>query len=206
MVDINLLVGNYFDFLQTPLGVLAFISFYAIWVIFLLPGLWPSMLGGFMYGSIFGSLFVFLGAFLGAEITFLLGRTLLSNWAQKRISQLPKIKAVEKAIIKEGLKLVVLTRLSPVFPFSLMNLFYALSNISFRDFSIGLIAILPGTILYCTLGSLAGEIANFNMIVKDRNDINSILFSLLGIFSTFAVVWIISQSARKALKDIDHQL
>ena len=206
MIDIISLLNNYFHFFQTPLGILIFIFIYALWVIFLLPGLWLSMLGGFIYGSIFGSIYVFVGAVLGAEITFFLGRSFLRNWIQKRIKKLSKFNAIQEALSKEGLKLIILTRLSPIFPFSLMNFIYGLSKVCFRDFTIGLIAILPGTILYCGLGSFAGNIAQFKDVLSDKNDINSFLFSSLGILATLSVVWLISKAARQALQGIDYSL
>tara|TARA_Y100001968_G_C19322358_1_gene699952 strand:+ start:533 stop:1156 length:624 start_codon:yes stop_codon:yes gene_type:complete len=205
-IDIIPILNNYFTFFQTPIGIFTFICLYALWVIILLPGLWLSMLAGVIYGSTLGSIFVFLGAFVGAEITFILARSLLRKWIQKRLINLSKLHAIESALSKEGLKLIILTRLSPIFPFSLMNLIYGLSKVSFLDFSVGLIAILPGTILYCGLGSLAGDIARFKDVISNKNDINSFLFSLLGLFATFAVVWIISKTARKALQEMDYSL
>ena len=104
------------------------------------------MVAGALYGTVLGSCIVFLGACLGAEISFLLGRTLLRNWVQRRMADFPKLQVVQKAVSREGLKLILLTRLSPVFPFSLLNFAYGLSDVSFRDYLIGLLAIAPGTI------------------------------------------------------------
>ena len=140
--------------LRSPLGGLVFIPLYAVWVTLLLPGVWASMLAGALYGTWWGSLIVFVGASLGAEAAFLLGRYWLRDWTSKRLMQYPKLQAVERAVSREGLKLVLLTRLSPAFPFSLLNLVYGLSEVSLRDYSIGLIGIIPGTILFCALGAL----------------------------------------------------
>jgi hypothetical protein len=103
--------------LQSPLGAVAFVPLYALWVTLLLPGVWASMLAGALYGPWWGSLVVFVGACLGAEAAFLLGRTWLRQWARRRLSALPKLQAVEQAVSREGLKLMLLTRLSPAFPF-----------------------------------------------------------------------------------------
>ena len=54
--------------LRSPLGAVAFVPLYALWVTLLLPGVWASMLAGALYGAWWGSLVVFLGASLGAEI------------------------------------------------------------------------------------------------------------------------------------------
>jgi uncharacterized membrane protein YdjX (TVP38/TMEM64 family) len=139
--------------LRSPWGAAAFVPLYALWVTLLLPGVWASMLAGALYGTVWGSVLVFVGASLGAEAAFLLGRTWLRTWARQRLAAVPKLLAIEQAVSREGLRLVLLTRLSPAFPFSLLNLAYGLSDVSQRDYSIGLIGIVPGTILFCGLGN-----------------------------------------------------
>ena len=119
--------------LRSPAGALVFVPLYALWVTLLLPGVWASMLAGALYGPAWGSLIVFVGACLGAQAAFLLGRTWLRDWARRRLAAVPKLQAIEQAVSREGLKLVLLTRLSPAFPFSLLNLAYGLSEVSWRD-------------------------------------------------------------------------
>ncbi len=206
MLGITFFGENIFDFFHSLIGILSFISLYAFWVILLLPGLWPSMLAGVIYGSFLGSVFVFLGAFLGAQITFLLGRKFFKKSIQRRISTFPKFEAVQKAVSKEGLKLVILTRLSPAFPFSLLNLIYSLSDVSLRDFTIGLIAIFPGTLLFCGLGAVAGDIAKFNAVLDAQKDTISLTYSCIGVVATFLVVFLVAQTSNKILKEFDQSL
>jgi len=185
--------------LQSPAGALAFVPLYALWVTLLLPPVWASMLAGALYGTWWGSLIVFVGACLGAEAAFLLGRHWLRDWAQRRLVALPKLQAVERAVSREGLKLVLLTRLSPAFPFSLLNLAYGLSDVSLRDYTLGLIGILPGTILFCGLGALAGDAARFGEVLSGEADATTWVLRLVGILATVAVVWLVSRAARQAL-------
>lgn len=77
--------------LQSPVGAVAFVPLYALWVTLLLPGVWASMLAGALYGPWWGTLIVFVGACLGAQAAFLLGRTWLRAWAQRRLAGLPKL-------------------------------------------------------------------------------------------------------------------
>ena len=188
--------------LQSPAGALLFIPLYAIWVTVLLPGVWASMLAGALYGTWWGSLIVFIGACLGAEAAFLLGRTLLRGWAQRRLAALPKLQAVEQAVSREGLKLVLLTRLSPAFPFSLLNLAYGLSEVSLRDYTLGLIGILPGTVLFCGLGALAGDVARFGDVLSGEADAGTWALRIIGLLATVAVVWLVGRAARRALDDV----
>jgi uncharacterized membrane protein YdjX (TVP38/TMEM64 family) len=186
--------------LRSPLGVLLFIPLYALWVTLVLPGVWASMLAGALYGTWLGSLVVFVGASLGALVVFLLGRTWLRGWALRRLEAAPKLRAVEQAVSREGLRLVLLTRLSPAFPFSLLNLAYGLSEVSLRDYTIGLAGIVPGTILFCGLGALAGDVARFQEVLSGQADPLTWAVRLLGLGATLAVVWLVNRVARSALQ------
>jgi uncharacterized membrane protein YdjX (TVP38/TMEM64 family) len=185
--------------LRAPLGALVFVPLYALWVTLLLPGVWASMLAGALYGTWWGSLIVFAGACLGAEAAFLLGRHWLRGWARSRLAALPKLQAVEQAVSREGLKLVLLTRLSPAFPFSLLNLAYGLSAVSLRDYTVGLIGIAPGTILFCGLGALAGDVARFGAVLSGEADPATWALRIVGIAATLAVMWIVGRVAQRAL-------
>ncbi|MDP4830918.1 MAG: TVP38/TMEM64 family protein [Cyanobium sp. MAG_185] len=188
------------DLLRSPAGALAFVPLYALWVTLLLPGVWASMLAGALYGTWWGSLIVFVGACLGAEAAFLLGRTWLRTWARRRLAALPKLLAIEQAVSREGLKLVLLTRLSPAFPFSLLNLAYGLSEVSLRDYSIGLIGILPGTVLFCGLGALAGDVARFGEVLSGEADAGTWALRIGGLLATVASVWLVGRAAQRALQ------
>ena len=189
--------------LRSPLGALAFVPLYALWVTLLLPGVWASMLAGALYGTWWGSLIVFVGACLGAEAAFLLGRTWLRNWARRRLAVVPKLLAIEQAVSREGLKLVLLTRLSPAFPFSLLNFAYGLSEVSLRDYSIGLIGILPGTILFCGLGALAGDVARFGEVLSGEADAGTWALRIGGLLASVASVWLAGKAAQRALQGGD---
>jgi uncharacterized membrane protein YdjX (TVP38/TMEM64 family) len=187
--------------LRSPAGALAFVPLYALWVTLLLPGVWASMLAGALYGTGLGSVLVFFGASLGALAAFLLGRTWLRAWARRRLAEAPKLLAMEQAVSREGLKLVLLTRLSPAFPFSLLNLAYGLSAVSLRDYTLGLIGILPGTILFCGLGALAGDVARFGAVLSGQADAGTWGLRVLGILATVASVWLVGRAAQSALGD-----
>jgi uncharacterized membrane protein YdjX (TVP38/TMEM64 family) len=198
-MDGSALLDQLLPALRSPLGALAFVPLYALWVTLLLPGVWASMLAGALYGTWWGSLIVFVGACLGAEIVFLLGRGWLRNWARRRLAATPSLLQVEQAVSREGLRLVLLTRLSPAFPFSLLNLAYGLSEVSLRDYSIGLLGILPGTVLFCGLGALAGDVARFQEVLTGAADPGTWALRLIGLVATVASVWLVGRAAQRAL-------
>ena len=202
-MDGSALLDQLLPALRSPLGALAFVPLYALWVTLLLPGVWASMLAGALYGTWWGSLIVFVGACLGAEAAFLIGRHWLRDWTQRRLQALPRLRAVEQAVSREGLKLVLLTRLSPAFPFSLLNLAYGLSAVSLRDYSLGLIGILPGTILFCGLGALAGDVARFGSVLSGQADASAWSLRIVGVLATVAVVVLVGRAAERALKAED---
>lgn len=202
-MDGSALLDQLLPALRSPLGALAFVPLYALWVTLLLPGVWASMLAGALYGTWWGSVIVFVGACLGAEAAFLLGRTWLRNWARRRLAVVPKLLAIEQAVSREGLKLVLLTRLSPAFPFSLLNFAYGLSEVSLRDYSIGLIGILPGTILFCGLGALAGDVARFGEVLSGEADAGTWALRIGGLLATVASVWLAGKAAQRALGNRD---
>jgi uncharacterized membrane protein YdjX (TVP38/TMEM64 family) len=106
-------------------------------------------------------------------------------------------------VSREGLKLVLLTRLSPAFPFSLLNLAYGLSAVSLRDYSLGLIGILPGTVLFCGLGALAGDVARFGSVLAGQADAGTWALRVVGVLATVAVVLLVGRAARRALQGVE---
>ena len=186
--------------LRSPLGIAAFVPLYALWVTLLLPGVWASMLAGALYGTWGGSFLVFLGACLGAEAAFLLGRTWLRDWARRRLLTFPKLQAIGEGVSREGLRLVLLTRLSPAFPFSLLNFAYGLSEVSLRDYTLGLVGIIPGTILFCGLGALAGDVARFGEVLSGQADPATWALRVVGLLATVASVWLVGRAAQRAIK------
>ena len=100
---------------------------------------------------------------------------------------------MEQVVKKGGLKLILLARLSPIFPFSILNYFYGLNNVKFRDFAIGLLGIIPGTFLYCSLGSLAKSLQDLKHLQAPDN----LYFTFIGVFSTFLVVYFSAKYSRE---------
>jgi uncharacterized membrane protein YdjX (TVP38/TMEM64 family) len=140
-----------------------------------------------------GAALVSLASTLAAAIAFLLGRFALRDWIVKKLAHRPAFKAIDEAIGREGWKIVLLLRLSPVFPFNLLN--YALGLTSIRFWPAVLaswIGMLPGTILYVYLGSLA------QVATKETTVAQKILYGV-GLLATLVVTIWITRIAKKAL-------
>ena len=184
-------------FFNTNVGILAFILFYILIVLLILPASWLSLLAGFLYGSYLGSIIVVFAAAIGASAAFFISKSFLSIKLKKVINRFPQLSLMEKVVQKGGLKLILLARLSPVFPFSILNYFYGLNNIKFRDFALGLLGIIPGTFLYCSLGSLAKSVQD----LKNLQPTSNFFITILSIVSTLLVVYFSAKYAKQYINE-----
>jgi len=192
----NIFLENIFNlsfFFNTGIGIFSFVCIYILIVLLILPASWLSLLSGFLYGSYLGSIIVFISAFIGASVAFFISKSLFAKKLKIIFSRYPKLKAIEQVVEKGGLKLIFLARLSPIFPFSILNYFYGLNNVKFRDFALGLLGIIPGTFLYCSIGSLAKNIQE----LKNVQSSNNLYMTIVGIISTFLVVYFSAKYSRE---------
>lgn len=184
-------------------GPLAFIGLYIVITVAFLPASVVTLGAGAVFGVIKGSLFVFIGAMLGATAAFLVGRYVARDWVAKKIAGNAKFKAIDDAIAQEGRKIIFLIRLSPAFPFNLLNYALGLTQVSLKDYVLGTTGIIPGTIMYVYLGSLFGNLAMIGA-GEDLADPQAAtiqwILRIVGFIATVAVTVYVTRVARKALK------
>lgn len=181
---------------------IAFILIYIVATVAFLPGSVLTLGAGVLFGIIQGSIYVFFGATVGAALAFLVGRYLARGWIYKKIAGNQKFKAIDQAVGKEGLKIVLLTRLSPIFPFNLLNYGLGVTGVSLKDYILGSIGMIPGTIMYVYIGSLAGNIATIGGETQpDANPIAQWAIRIIGFIATVAVTLYVTKIARKALDE-----
>lgn len=181
---------------------IAFMLIYIIATVAFLPGSVLTLGAGVLFGVIQGSIYVFFGATIGATLAFLVGRYLARGWISQKIEGNQKFKAIDKAVGKEGLKIVLLTRLSPIFPFNLLNYGLGVTGVSLKDYVIGSVGMIPGTIMYVYIGSLAGSIATIGGESQpDANPIAQWTIRIIGFIATVAVTLYVTKIARKALDE-----
>ncbi|AFY57999.1 hypothetical protein Riv7116_5631 [Rivularia sp. PCC 7116] len=186
---------------QGTVGGIAFMLLYIVATVAFLPGSILTLGAGVVFGVFLGSVYVFIGATIGAIAAFLVGRYIARGWVSKKIAGNEKFAAVDDAVGREGLKIVLLTRLSPVFPFNLLNYAYGVTGVSLKDYILGTIGILPGTIMYVYLGSLAGNIATIGTGDQPSNPTVVWAIRIIGFIATVAVTLYVTKVARKALNE-----
>ncbi|MBW4676241.1 MAG: TVP38/TMEM64 family protein [Desmonostoc geniculatum HA4340-LM1] len=182
-------------------GAIAFIALYIIATVAFFPGSVLTLGSGVIFGVIWGSLYVFIGATLGATAAFLVGRYLARDWVARKIADNKKFAAIDEAVGRKGLKIVLLTRLSPIFPFNLLNYAFGITGVSLKDYFIGSVGMIPGTIMYVYIGSLAGNLAMIGTQAQPTNPTVQWTIRILGFIATVAVTIYITRIARKALED-----
>jgi uncharacterized membrane protein YdjX (TVP38/TMEM64 family) len=137
------------------LGMAAFATLYVAATLLLLPGSALTAGAGLACGPIGGTLLVSPVSLVAATIAFIVGRTVARGSVATRVEAHARFAAIDAAVGRNGLWVVTLLRLSPVFPFSLLNYALGLTRIRLRDFVLGsFVGMLPGTLLYAYLGSL----------------------------------------------------
>lgn len=184
------------------IGAIAFILLYIIAAVAFIPGTILTLGAGVVYGVVFGSIYVFIGATLGATAAFLVGRYLARGWVAKKIANNNKFSAIDEAVGKKGFKIVLLTRLSPIFPFSLLNYAFSITKVALKDYFFGSVGMLPGILMYVYLGSLAGSLATIG--TSDRPTNSNVVWAIriIGFIATVAVTLYVTRIARKALAKI----
>ena len=201
---------NLQEFLQNALqwinslgaiGGIVFIGIYIIATLAFLPASILTLGAGVIFSITWGSLYVFIGATLGATAAFLIGRYLAKGWVKEKISSYKKFATIDQAVSKKGLKIVLLMRLSPLFPFNLLNYALGITSVSFSDYFLGSVGMIPGTIMYVYLGSLAGDIALIGGKNQPSNMILHWVIQIIGLIATIAVTVYVTKIAKKALEE-----
>jgi len=183
------------------IGIVAYILIYIAACVFLLPGSVLTLGAGVVFGVVKGSVIVSIASTLGATIAFLTGRYIARSWVVRQIEKRPFFQAIDEAISAEGWKIVLLTRLSPIFPFSLMNYALGLTRVKVKDYVLASwIGMLPWTVMYVYIGSLAGSLVSIGGSADGRQRTTGewALYGI-GLLATLIITVYVTRIAKRAL-------
>lgn len=184
---------------QGALGPLVFVVGYAAAVVAFAPASLLTLAAGAIFGVLPGTVYVFVAASLGACLAFLLARHGARAWVERRIAGDARFAAIDRAIGEQGRRIVFLLRLSPAFPFNLLNYALGLTRVRFGDYAVACLGMLPGTLAYVYSGSLLGDVAAAaGGAAPERGPAQQALFAA-GLVATIAVTVIVTRIARRAL-------
>ena len=184
-------------------GPLVFILGYAVATVAFIPGSLLTLAAGAIFGLVKGTLYTFCGATLGASASFLVARYVARRAIEKKTAGNAKFAAIDKAVGQEGFKIVALLRLSPIFPFNLLNYGLGLTKVRFLDYFLASIAMLPGTLLYVYYGKAAGSLAVIAAVAGGAKTEKGTAYWVtlgIGLLATVVVTTFITRLAGKALK------
>jgi uncharacterized membrane protein YdjX (TVP38/TMEM64 family) len=172
---------------------------YILAAVLLIPGLILTLAAGFLFGLPLGLLLVSVSSALGAAAAFLVGRFFARDWVAGKIATQPRFAALDAAVGRRGFLIVFLTRLSPVFPYNIINYVYGLTGVKFRDYFFATwIGMFPITVLYVYIGSAAKNLADiFAGNVETGTAGRVALFA--GLAATFILTVIITRIATRTL-------
>jgi len=175
---------------------------YVAMTVLLIPGSALTIGAGTIFGLWVGALVVIVGANVGALGSFLLARTFLrenvARWAEAN----PTFASLDRAIGQAGFKMVMLSRLSPAFPFTILNYALGLTTVRTGSYVLAnLLGMLPGIFLYTYIGATVGE-----ALIGDSASSAGLFqrtLHIVGLLATVAVVVIVTRLARKALAEME---
>ena len=178
-----------------PWGPVIFIALYIVATVFFIPGSVLTLGAGAVFGVVLGSVYVSISATLGATAAFLVGRYLARDAIARKIAKNEKFATIDRAVADEGWKIVLLTRLSPVFPFTLLNYAFGLTRVKLSHYVLASwLGMIPGTVMYVYLGSLV----NLGSGHRQRTTGEWVLYGV-GLLATVIVTIFVTRLAKKAL-------
>lgn len=182
-------------------GPAVFVAGYATAVVAFVPGSVLTLAAGAIFGLVEGTIYVFIAATLGATLAFLIARHAARSAIEKRIQGDARFASIDRAVEAEGRKIVLLLRLSPVFPFNLLNYALGLTRVRLVDYFVASIGMLPGTILYVYTGKVIGDVAAVAGGAGPERGPGTWALITVGLLATLAVTIVVTRIARQALAD-----
>ncbi len=183
-------------------GPVVFIAGYVVATVAFIPGSLLTLAAGAIFGLLWGTVYVFAGATLGATAAFLVSRYVARRAIERRVSGNARFASIDQAVGAQGRRIVFLLRLSPVFPFNLLNYALGLTRVKLADYVTASIGMLPGTLLYVYYGKLAGDVAALAGGSAPPRGREYYIVLALGLAATLAVTTVVTRLARQALKGV----
>ncbi len=196
-------IGAWLEAFQTwvrstgPAGYVIYVLAYILCCVLFVPASALTLGAGAIFGFAKGSIIVLIGATLGATASFLLARTVLRHRIESMTSGNAKFRALDRAIARDGAKIVFLVRLAVVFPFTYINFAFGLTGIRLVPYIVAtFLGIIPATLAFVYVSSTAAQAATGS---GDRTRlIINVAGAVIAIIVSGYVARIATQAIRKA--------
>ena len=171
-----------------------------IGTVLFLPGSISMMISGYLFGFSQGFFLAIIGISLGAQTAFEFGRRVARPWVKKKISSNKYLQAIEMAIEEKAFIIIILTRLSLIIPFNILNYIYGSTSVKSPVHLLAtLTGMLPAISIYVYLGTFTRDVSQIISNEATPSDIsNWIIF--IGIILMLLTAWVIHKAASNALK------
>ncbi len=181
-------------------GSILFVLAAIVGAVLFLPGSVIAMSGGYVYGLTAGSALVLIGITLGAVAAFLNGRLLVRDWVFSRLERHPRLQALDLAVYDQSFLIVVLTRLSLIIPFNLLNYVYGVTGVKKVPYALGtFIGMIPATVLWTYIGTLARNFEDIRSGNLDSGMPGEYILAV-GLVMIVLVVAVVHRTASRALR------
>jgi len=182
-------------------GPVLFIAIYVLAAITLAPAFLLTFSSGAVFGLWRGTMLTYIGAVLGASAVYALAAP-LARWRVLRwIDRDPRVAATRRAVVKDSAWIMFLLRLSPLVPYNLLNYALALSGVTFRDYLLASVGMIPAIIMYTYYGKVAGDVTRIAAGVVPARGTEYYVMLVIGLLATVAATHLIGRAARKAMAD-----
>ncbi|MEE8526382.1 MAG: TVP38/TMEM64 family protein, partial [Thermoanaerobaculia bacterium] len=182
-------------------GPVVFIVGYAVGTVAFVPGSILTMASGAIFGLVYGTIYTIIGAIVGVTIAFLVARFVVRRQIEDKIAGNEKFAAIDRAIAAQGGKIVFLLRLSPAFPYNLLNYALGLTKVPLLQYVLASVGMLPGTFLYVYYGKAIGSLSAIAAGEAPEHGNEQWAFLALGLIATIAVTAVVTKIARRALAE-----
>ena len=181
-------------------GPVCYVIGVVVATVLFLPGSVSMMIGGFLFGLLPGFLFATVGIAVGAQSAFLAGRIGARQWVEHKIADNQRLNAIETGLKEEAFLIVVLTRLSLVIPFNVLNYAYGVTAVGARVHFVATAAgMLPAVALYVYLGTLARDVGQILSGEATPSDLGYWI-AIAGVAAIVVLSWAIHRAASRALQ------
>jgi uncharacterized membrane protein YdjX (TVP38/TMEM64 family) len=183
-------------------GPVLFIGLYVLAAITLAPAFLLTVSSGAVFGLWRGTFLTYIGAVLGASAVYALAAPLARTRVLGWVDRDPRVAATRRAVVKDSAWIMFLLRLSPLVPYNLLNYALALSGVTFRDYLLASVGMIPAIIMYAYYGKIAGDVTRIAAGVTPRRGTEYYVMLIVGLIATVAATHLIGRAARKAIADV----
>jgi uncharacterized membrane protein YdjX (TVP38/TMEM64 family) len=181
-------------------GAVGFIVLYTLTCVFFLPGSVLTVGAGAVYGFWFSTALVTIASTVGAVVNFLTSRYLSRNWMQRKLGHSARFRSLEKAVSTEGWRIILISRMSPIVPHSLVSYAAGLIDISFLRFTLAsFVGFLPPSAAYTYVGAVLGRAVRTSAGTASHDPVTWTFYGL-GLVATLTVTVLTTRMARQSWK------